>query len=336
MWSIGVIANLYPSSPVKIPCSAYSVSMDLAIAVDFWDSGPEAIGEDLHMYLKCFFSSRGHVIVKSIFSPASQCNIEGSGGIISGLKARYTQAKRHLWGSLDFGYVLRRTIYSFTTPESENTVNIKNKAANRNSGELQHIQAYKLVTMFYRLFEAHILPGQVLPILLVAFIVIPNKANFFPWINNYIWGLISEARPHPVLLLSMSLCQILQMLSFIGTITMVTYYEKYHQWVGVERWERFTHLGKRSSLQCKRTKLHLFDWVCGSVSGIVFGVLPLYHAQISHIFTNRLDYKVASKPVIDYFESKSESDLGFYSDYDDGNSSSIGSAGDHVTLPVLL
>lgn len=55
LWSIAVISNMYPSSAVKIPCSAYSVSMALAEKVKFWDSGPDAIGEDLHMYLKCFF-----------------------------------------------------------------------------------------------------------------------------------------------------------------------------------------------------------------------------------------------------------------------------------------
>ena len=88
-WSIGVMSNLYHDSPVKIPCSAYSVSMTLAISVNFWDAGAEAIGEDLHMYLKCFFATKGHVIMKSIFSPASQCNIEGEGsgilGYISGM-----------------------------------------------------------------------------------------------------------------------------------------------------------------------------------------------------------------------------------------------------------
>lgn len=78
-WSIGVMSNLYKNSPIKIPCSAYSLSMDLAVSVGFWDSGPEAIGEDMHMYLKCLFATKGHVIVKSIYSPASQCNIEGEG-----------------------------------------------------------------------------------------------------------------------------------------------------------------------------------------------------------------------------------------------------------------
>lgn len=42
------MSNLYAESGVKIPCSAYSLAMDLAVAVGFWDSGPEAMGEDMH------------------------------------------------------------------------------------------------------------------------------------------------------------------------------------------------------------------------------------------------------------------------------------------------
>jgi hypothetical protein len=77
MWSAGVMSNLYQDSPIKLPCSAYSLSLSLAHAVDCWDTNAEAIGEDLHMFLKCFFATRGQVIVKTVYSPASQCNVEG-------------------------------------------------------------------------------------------------------------------------------------------------------------------------------------------------------------------------------------------------------------------
>jgi len=71
-------------SPVKIPCSAYSLSMDLAMGCGGWDAGPEAVGEDMHMYLKCFFKTQGKVKVITIWSAASQCNVEGSGKGVSG------------------------------------------------------------------------------------------------------------------------------------------------------------------------------------------------------------------------------------------------------------
>lgn len=52
----------------------------------------------------------------TIWSPASQCNVVGSGGTgpishyLSDMKARWTQACRHLWGSLDWGYSWHRVL----------------------------------------------------------------------------------------------------------------------------------------------------------------------------------------------------------------------------------
>ncbi|KAJ3407952.1 hypothetical protein HDV05_005223 [Chytridiales sp. JEL 0842] len=120
-WCTGVISNSYPSSPISFPCSAYSMSMSLCKAVNFWDAGPDAIGEDLHMYLKCFYATKGRVIVQSIYSPASQCNVAGEGtgwaGFKSNMHARYIQAKRHLWGSLDSGWILKRSMLKSYSPE---------------------------------------------------------------------------------------------------------------------------------------------------------------------------------------------------------------------------
>jgi len=76
--------------------------MDLAISVDFWDAGPEAIGEDFHMLIKCFLSTGGHLKMETIYSPASQLNVVGKYhgrgwiGYLYDLKARYTQSVRHV------------------------------------------------------------------------------------------------------------------------------------------------------------------------------------------------------------------------------------------------
>jgi hypothetical protein len=102
MWSLAGISTLYPTSAIKIPTSAYSLSMELAISVDFWDTGPEAIGEDMHMFIKCFLSTDCQLKVETIYSPASQTNIVGKhhGNGLTGywddLKARYTQSIRHV------------------------------------------------------------------------------------------------------------------------------------------------------------------------------------------------------------------------------------------------
>jgi hypothetical protein len=101
-WSVVSISTIYPTSLVKMPASVYTISMDLAISVDFWDVGPEAIGEDVHMLTKCFLSTGGHLKMETIYSPASQLNVVGKyhgNGMIgywSDLKARYVQAVRHV------------------------------------------------------------------------------------------------------------------------------------------------------------------------------------------------------------------------------------------------
>ena len=102
MWSLANLSTLDPTSAIKIPSSVYSVSMELATFVGFWDSGPEAIGEDLHMFIKCFLSTGCQLQVETIYSPASQTNVVGKdhgnglAGYWDDLKARYTQSVRHV------------------------------------------------------------------------------------------------------------------------------------------------------------------------------------------------------------------------------------------------
>ena len=88
--------------------------MTLVERVGGWDTGPGAIGEDMHMYLKCFFALSGNINVQIVYAAASQCNVssdvQGFAGYIDGLNARYRQALRHMWGSLDTGFAVRQTV----------------------------------------------------------------------------------------------------------------------------------------------------------------------------------------------------------------------------------
>ncbi|KAJ3273435.1 hypothetical protein HDV01_004505 [Terramyces sp. JEL0728] len=328
-WSIGTISNLYPSSPCKIPSSAYSLSMKLAISVNFWDSGPEAIGEDMHMYLKCFFSTRGQLIVKPIFSPISSCNIEGEGTgfrrYISGLQARYGQAKRHLWGSLDTGYVLRKSLLSIIAPETESTIHLKNAAALRKGKDQSNysISIYKLGSLLHRMLEAHIFMGHVFPLLIASSIMVPSALDLPPVLafKTYLWNLVSVTPVHPAVLFACNLAGWLRFIGFFPTVATWFYYEKYHQWCGFDRWNlqetienppitarditvvnvndnslKVQYLGKRPSLYSPRTKTNYCDWIIGGIGSPIFYIIPMLHAQLSHLFTDRLDYKVAAKP----------------------------------------
>lgn len=115
MWALAGLSSIYPGSGAKIPTSAYSISMALCANVGFHDAGPQAIGEDMHMYIKCLFSTGGNLISETIYSPASQLDVvAGQRGGIRGFYndhiARYKQAIRHMWGSLDTGYGWGRLI----------------------------------------------------------------------------------------------------------------------------------------------------------------------------------------------------------------------------------
>lgn len=111
MWAGAGLSSLYEGSTVCIPTSVYSLPMTLVEHVGGWDTGPGAIGEDLHMFLKCFFALSGNLNVQVIYAAASQCNVSsdvrGLVGYIDGLNARYRQALRHMWGSLDSGFTVR-------------------------------------------------------------------------------------------------------------------------------------------------------------------------------------------------------------------------------------
>ena len=123
-WCGAGLSGLYKNSPICIPTSVYSIAMPLAGQVGGWDTGPESIGEDLHMYLKCYFASSGHFNTRIIYSPASQSNVssdvKGWRRPISNVQARYKQAMRHMWGALDTGYAFEKLFEAVWRRNDEN------------------------------------------------------------------------------------------------------------------------------------------------------------------------------------------------------------------------
>jgi hypothetical protein len=115
LWCAAGLWGLYPRSTISPPTSVYSVPLELADRVGGWDTGPEAIGEDLHMYLKCFFALNGNLTSRTVRSPVSQTNVTGPESVglveyVGGVSARYRQALRHMCGSLDSGYALKKCV----------------------------------------------------------------------------------------------------------------------------------------------------------------------------------------------------------------------------------
>ena len=68
-WSGAGLSGLYPNSPIIIPTSVYSLPLSLVEMVGGWDTNAQAIGEDLHMFLKCYFRASGDLVTRTIYSP---------------------------------------------------------------------------------------------------------------------------------------------------------------------------------------------------------------------------------------------------------------------------
>ncbi|KAJ3413202.1 hypothetical protein HDV05_008336 [Chytridiales sp. JEL 0842] len=436
-WCTGVISNSYPSSPISFPCSAYSMSMSLCKSVNFWDAGPDAIGEDLHMYLKCFYATKGRVIVQTIYSPASQCNVAGEGtgwaGFKSNMHARYVQAKRHLWGSLDSGWILKRSMLKSYSPEClleeeaseaakiwdaqfnqkmyqkyadhyklsssqkeggtrllkrvQSSLSISSKlsskgrnsnmtrsnstwsmsAATLNNGnagrttfyaaspprsEVHVLPTYTplatnnnphdalipiatndarasnvasasksatkqvpfrkgmIMSLFHRMFEAHILMGHFFTLLVIAAIIIPVRSTSINVpTSQKIWDALSPTKPvSPILADVYDVCFYLRLYMLPPFIFLILYYEKYHHWLAVERWKLHDEqkktgvdygiqpLGIRAQMVAAREyPWAALDWPCIIPSVLMFYIVPQYVCQLGHLWTNSLEYVVAKK-----------------------------------------
>ncbi|KAJ3193266.1 hypothetical protein HK101_005129 [Irineochytrium annulatum] len=336
MWSIGVMSNLYPSSLVAFPCSAYSISMELAASVGFWDVGPEALGEDMHMYLKCFFATEGRVRMRPIYSPASCCNIEGE-GFFGGMRARYSQAKRHLWGCLDTGFALRRAITGILAPGLAGplvrTRDPKGKKKGDENAASIQFSITLILALFHRLTEAHIVVGHLFLLMFMGSMLIPTGPTPSSLAVSY-WESVTNDGVHPFIIWAIEFCGWLRFSTIFPLLMTIVNYEMYHQWVGVERWRlsglgakqpplpslkkeesildiesgqlmsvepagRYVQpLGRRSQLSSPRTKWNLLDWTCLPLCGLFFQAIPQVHAQITQLWTDRLDYVVAMKPAL--------------------------------------
>ncbi|KAJ3074250.1 hypothetical protein HDU98_011742 [Podochytrium sp. JEL0797] len=366
-WSLGVMSNMYDASPVKLPCSAYSISMDLCIAVNFWDAGPESIGEDLHMYLKCFFSTSGNVIIKPIYSAVSCCNIEGAASNTSskvvkfynGLCARYDQAKRHLWGSLDTAYIIKRTIYALFAPGYDAVIPMKNLGKEDPHAETTNQKGFdlsRLRCLFHRVLETHCLMGHFAILGLVRSVMAQLPLAVETVVGPQMlpvavrWGF-------PAFLTFDRFAATIMFCCVLCNFTSASYYEKYYKFSGFERWAlqtlpakpptthhqqphptstkpdkfsidnaatvannrlvglatmakhalqfapqhatlRVQPLGRRPQLSSPRYALNCIEWCLIPYAALFYFVIPQCHAQLSHLVSDKLDYRVSAKPQL--------------------------------------
>lgn len=319
MWcSAGVSCFQKKPTPngVGIPTAVYTLPLAMIHLVGGWDTGPGAIGEDLHMMLKCYFATNGKMRIESIPSPASQCNItaEGTGlrGYFAGLSARYNQGLRHMWGSLDTGYAIRQWFNmasqsSASTSSSQDSSNGQRPNLPRRGRKLSHtelslkLSQYALhgcepqrftlrnFIVFARLFEAHFLPAHLFLVIVISTALPP----LIPRAPNTWW-----------LYFALDITNYMRLISYVVMICYFSLiYEKYHR-VCVEAREReMLKAGLYAQMSDQFSKRGITHWkywpdyFIFPVAGVMFGSICNFQAVICHFWTEELVYLVSAKPI---------------------------------------
>ena len=314
-WCGAGLSGLYRGSSVMVPTSVYSVAMILAGEVGGWDTGPESIGEDMHMFLKCYFKTRGQVTTKVIFSPASQSNVDspikGTRGSLDNMYARYKQALRHMWGSLDSGYAIRCGIESLFSKNDEKLTGWLSSSVPEDrvprwvkDSNLTHFTPpnvdevafqprrksfsyLKHFLLYHRMYEAHFLPTH-LTIALASGII---YGAFVP-----------AAVTNPILLWSLSFCGTLRLVGLAATVFFIYMYETYHSMCVRMREDEMKRVGLYDEMSdgfaYRSWKVNWTDYVALPINGTLYGSMPALVAQICHLWTDRLTYRVSAKPQL--------------------------------------
>jgi hypothetical protein len=265
LWGAAGLSGYLPWATIHIPTSVYSLPLSLAEDVGGWDGDPTAIGEDMHMLVKTYFNSSGSLLTIPIYSPASQCNVSSSHPpgwkhTFYTLRARYRQALRHMWGSLDTGYAVRRI---FTTKWFR----------------ISH------VSLAHLLWEAHMLPTHFIVLLLASSI--------------YTFCTPAHAIP-PVLLHTFTLTTTLRNASFIVMQLAFSLYSTYHSICVSARAKDMQDAGIFELFAWRGpwyAPRHLAERIVFPVVGVVYSAIPALEAQVRHFITDRLVYKVSFKPL---------------------------------------
>ncbi|KAK4085460.1 CAZyme family GT2 [Trichoderma aggressivum f. europaeum] len=318
LWCAAGMSGLYKGSAIAPPTSVYSLPLVLVDRVGGWDCDSDAIGEDLHMFIKCFFALNGHLTCRTVLSPVSQTNVTGGGkgglrGAYLDIKARYSQALRHMWGALDSGFALRKaaamwkdrkyTSRAFRPlhrsasgddldayfPESqvEETaeVSVDNGVfSDITRDTLKEPHWEHIFYMGHRLFEAHFLPLQML-ILVVASALYTFVTEGSDDPNNLSWIFLT--------------CNVLRTMGFMEMAVYIFLYESYHR-VCVRTRERDMIQAGLADGMCfsqRSLKKNFVDYLLVPMVAPLYGAIPCAQAEIAHFWTADLQYTVSKKAL---------------------------------------
>lgn len=334
-WCAGGISGLYTNSSISPPTSVYSLPLGLADKVGGWDSDGEAIGEDLHMFLKCFFALNGNLTTRTVLAPVSQTNVasglKGAKGKVGDVSARYKQALRHMWGSLDSGYALRQLVKVWR--ERKRSVRTYRPLHSARYISVHRPGRSFLANMFLNSHETEYIPEADLENLLKhqsiengAFSDIshhkvdaPNwqrlalvlhrmfEAHFLPShmmllvISSGAYLALAGDKPDTLhLAWTFAISNYLRIFGFLMVALYVALYESFHRICVTARTAEMKAAGLYDGMQQNfsyrsfwKTKL---DYILIPIAAPIFGSIPAIQAQISHFWTLDLVYNVSQKP----------------------------------------
>ncbi|OAA73165.1 hypothetical protein ISF_00066 [Cordyceps fumosorosea ARSEF 2679] len=326
LWCAAGMSGLYNGSVLSPPTSVYSVPLALVDRVGGWDTDAEAIGEDLHMFVKCFFATNGHLTCRTVMSPVSQSNItSGSGAGIRGAArdvcARYNQALRHMWGALDSGFALRqgarlwrdrkltarrfRPLHQTTGDEaSDFYLPDSAEAAAEEGGVFSDVVQEtvraphweRIFYMYHRLFEAHFLPVH------MAVLVVASGA----------WAWVTEGSGDPNgLNWTFTVAAILRTVGFMAIGAYLFLYESYHRLAVKARERDMRHAGLDAGMSFSHRSFrnNILDYTLIPLVAPLYGTVPAMQAAVAQLWTVNLVYQVSKKESRQKVEKPSVADM---------------------------
>ncbi|KAG2199980.1 hypothetical protein INT47_000330 [Mucor saturninus] len=274
-WSAMVMSSLSNGRGLSFPCSTYSLSMVLAERVGYWDTDADAVGEDMHMMLKCFFKTDGLARCCPIFVPINLTNVQ-TNGYLSNMHARFVQAKRHYNGVADLAYTLRN---SFGVKDNVNVF-----ASKKSMYASPNFWLDKLIICI-KVMEAHLIPvtsGWLMfaAVPLMQFILFPPASItvFVPAEQNPI--LTSEFYAN--LWNTVRIITVFLPFPLFGTLAV---YEVLHRTIDRELYHKAD----------TRTWRNMFDYISLPVAAWAFMTIPSTIACIKRLYKSNSEYIVAEK-----------------------------------------
>lgn len=294
-WTGIALSGYHTGSVIAPTFSAYSIPLVLIDRAGGWDVNGESMGEDIHIFIKCFFALNGNLNVRVIDSAFSSVNVVGDGTLLTDMRARYIQGLRHMWGALDCGYVIRNGVRMWLNRNHHERqyppLHLTNQGGSPRLSKgdtssemtldvLDPPNWTRLLLLWHRLLELYFMPISLC-------MTIANAMLLRLW----------QGEPPHHLRWVFTACSVLGAAGIFGLFGNIFFYSRYHELcvrrrqeemrrVGLLEQTRFSHRGRWAN--CR-------DLCFAPVVVVVYGVAPTVQATIMQFWSLELSWVVTKK-----------------------------------------